>query len=1139
MPFQLLAEDSIAPGRKCLLLERTNQPDGGPWIGAFLYGPKGLKMRGPISVTELLDMIQPAATVQNLGILVVSKPPEGSELGVFIPAMLRAAERFPTRGREHIGGFVLWLDALGDFELDSVSFLAMPRDPINGPARGGPTSYRLETDTAHRLWDPLGQGRLLSIHAPTSRSATLGPQGDDEGITYVVQGTLALSSASGEQVAELDALSLPFGGPLAGCALVHGAVGAGFRVLEPGFAHELVPAPRFGTPGQVAAGRVFHPILDPSETLAGATVELHVDPLAPGNTARNRFTLAPSSGSFASAYRTRLAESVRLAHQAGSHFQVAATGGARLYFAPAGAFALSVADGDPAPLVGGLSGVEYFELETGDQLVFKPGQPATVAYDDDEGLSFAPGPDEGARVSWAAVVATVGPDPKTWVSESETAPMFASESGAAEAGPLPFYAVPQRTLPSSVDTKPYPLLPYAALAPLPEGGPGADARVIRGLEFGYFSPRRRSVVLELEPPATNPAESKVLALTPQGYVATFESGRLTALTLGQIDTRSGSTGVLEFVSESGELRSELREALFSNQQFIVMSAATEGNSDYRASTDLSGWVFDLALPAPAEVVPGDYETVLIIKNAAGTVEELARQPEAWTGYGDFNNATLDPTGETLSAWLTTYISQAKALYDDGKGLLGLETFVQITTNAAWNGFVFLRVPVDTGKLDPAIQFLLTGVDRDQFKAHHLGSAVNHAAVESGRYTPNSAYFGLVHYLRPGTNPDQIDANPFVPSTADYDFQLLLLDTSFESSAIASFRSVARLVANRLFGDAIASTSPDPETAATNALLVYGSLQTEGRVPRYAFATGQGQTSTFFPISAGFERIEVDRARISLETGTGDATTDLARFDMSGWFALGERGDDFDLLSYAGMGFARLVLTMEFPIGEDASRPARYSLDSSRLTLSGLPERVQAADERIRAATVADAVVYRAGSLVSQLPLAATRLHTGSKGATPGDLGFGSLKTSSPTGSASFDGVWYGLELGLPLGSAGALGSGPLLEAKLLLAWDAGGSATAYSSFFKLEGPGGANLSVDIQGVIKLGANAVFLSRTPVDGDAGGQYVLQLSSIGLTVLTKTFPPAGTTNVFLAGFEDGARRRLGWFGAYAAASQGGEG
>jgi hypothetical protein len=77
----------------------------------------------------------------------------------------------------------------------------------------------------------------------------------------------------------------------------------------------------------------------------------------------------------------------------------------------------------------------------------------------------------------------------------------------------------------------------------------------------------------------------------------------------------------------------------------------------------------------------------------------------------------------------------------------------------------------------------------------------------------------------------------------------------------------------------------------------------------------------------------------------------------------------------------------------------------------------------------------------------------------------------------------------------------------------------------LQGPGGANLTLEIEGVLKLGAAGIFLSQ-----NTAGQFILQLASIGITVLGKTFPPAGTTNLLLAGVTDGDQRYLGWFGAY---------
>jgi len=62
-------------------------------------------------------------------------------------------------------------------------------------------------------------------------------------------------------------------------------------------------------------------------------------------------------------------------------------------------------------------------------------------------------------------------------------------------------------------------------------------------------------------------------------------------------------------------------------------------------------------------------------------------------------------------------------------------------------------------------------------------------------------------------------------------------------------------------------------------------------------------------------------------------------------------------------------------------------------------------------------------------------------------------------------------------------------------------------------------------VLKLGAAGIFLSQ-----NTAGQFVLQLASLGITVLSKSFPPAGTTNLLLAGVAQGDQRYIGWFGAY---------
>ena len=92
----------------------------------------------------------------------------------------------------------------------------------------------------------------------------------------------------------------------------------------------------------------------------------------------------------------------------------------------------------------------------------------------------------------------------------------------------------------------------------------------------------------------------------------------------------------------------------------------------------------------------------------------------------------------------------------------------------------------------------------------------------------------------------------------------------------------------------------------------------------------------------------------------------------------------------------------------------------------------------------------------------------------------------------------------------------------------GNGEVAIRPYFMLQGPGGVNLTLEIEGVLKLGAAGIYLSQ-----NTEKTFILQLASLGITVLSKSFPPAGTTNLLLAGVtNENNERFLGWFGAYVA-------
>jgi hypothetical protein len=244
--------------------------------------------------------------------------------------------------------------------------------------------------------------------------------------------------------------------------------------------------------------------------------------------------------------------------------------------------------------------------------------------------------------------------------------------------------------------------------------------------------------------------------------------------------------------------------------------------------------------------------------------------------------------------------------------------------------------------------------------------------------------------------------------------------------------------------------------------------------------------------------------------------------MSGWFGL-LPSPAFDVLSYAAIQFDKLALDMKFLPGQ----PSTYAMRTADVTLSQMPSRSATDGELITAAKAAANIIYRPQSLAAGFPLAVTRLMTVTDSSqSPASLGYRDLATQVPLGSSSLSAPWYGLEFDLPLGGGGALSSGSLFTAKMLFAWTPGGSGqVAIKPGFMLEGPGGANLTLEIEGVLKLGAAGIFLSQ-----NTAGQFVLQLASLGITVLSKSFPPAGSTNLLLAGVAQGDQRFIGWFGAY---------
>jgi hypothetical protein len=1096
------------------LFAAQDQPKDGPWIGAFAYSTQSQGTPGPLALSDIFALIAAGAPYSHVGFLVLPAAPDTTQMAAFRASMLQAASGGAS-------GWVLWLPALGAFDATAPQ-LAF----INKNAQGT-WQYQLTTQPVAVLAAG-GVARTLYVDPTNARNPALAAGGDGASLalTLAPGANIALSFGANKPATpavSATSFTIPLTGVRAGCLIASGAGAAGLTSFELGFQFGM-STNSFANP----SGRLVFPLLDVSETLSGATVTAAIDPL--GLTpARSQLQIAPKGGTFLTAYRTALDETVAFAPGSTGAFVATTSLGGHVYFAPSGSFALSVPGSAESAhaLLCGLSGVESITFQAGDLLGYQASADGgfSLATGAHGGFQFTPASSPACATAVATVTAG-GATANAYRSEPSRAPFF-SPDDASQPTMLTHNGLTLKTLPAA-PPQGFPLLPYAAVIPVQ--GPGLAPGLVAAFESSWVTPTR-SAVIEGYASGTSTAGA-ALGITPQGYIAAFDSqGGIDSLALGS----SGPSSLTISGAGGASLPDPLRDALLAPQSFVVASCATAAYAaNVQITLAMSGWSFAFAPPDAKNIAPGAYQSVLLIKSAEGTLVDLVASPSLWNGYALLNDTVTDPNGLMLSSWLSTYLAQALASWNNGTGPQGLTTFCELITDPDWNGFLCLNVPVATSQLDPALDFLLAGVDPSQLIAHHIGCAANQVQwnTAASAYQQDSAFFGYVHYLRPGAPPDGTVSAPFVNSNAPYDFQLMRLEAVFENSALVSFASMALLLLNNLFGDAVLPSASGPGPAATNTVIIDGTLQRHDGVPNYVFSTPTGMAATFYLSGAALDRTEIDRAIVAPNPagGPGGPTNpnrSAVTFQLAGW--LGMLPASIDLLSYAALPFSNLGLRMEFDTADGSNK--LFTLDLADLALSPLKDAAVGANQVVTASLAAANVLYRADSLVSNFPLTLSQFITDGT-QTPSDMGFLPLAVRGSGGGGGGAGAlsagWMGLQLDLPLGGSGSLDASGLIDATLLFAWMPGGQGTpAYSPFIKITGPGGVDLSFNLEGIIKFGAKGIMLSKVPGQNGGADVFVLEFASIALTIFTKSFPPGGSTNILVAGSPG---RSLGWFGAY---------
>jgi hypothetical protein len=961
-----------------------------------------------------------------------------------------------------------------------------------------------------------------------------------------------------------------------------------------------------GSSTSPTSGPVSYPLLDTPGSLQGWPTSAVLSIL---DNTETYFSLQQSgSNTVRSAFRTLLDGTILLTPQSdGSSQLVFNVGyGNAIYLTPQGSFTMAVDDGsgsDTEPsglgnqLLCGLSGVEYISFAPGDLLWFYPGKPAGISAEVDTDL---PKPANVAlafdgttppKLTTAYAVVLPGPtskaDGSAYYSEPDQAPFFTKPKQSTDSNPLDlsYYALSIAQLPKAPGPPetyvPFPLLPYAAFVPATDPNQfGYDHQYVESFEYQLINPTRKSSIEKMAQGGTLQSHTAqgtdqnadpVIAITPEGYEAVFSpSGLWQSLAVAKMGMKpvdpnkptdqtyidiSFSPSVGPQAPQPPQLPQPLQDAMLTNQQFLVITAATNLGT-FDSTVTMNGWPFTLDLSKNTTV--GDYYNVIIFKSANATVRQMAHHPELWTRYKDFNNTANDPNGRFLSNWLVDYLEQARTLYKGG--VASLQNFVTLIDDATWNGFLALRVSITTQSLPDPIEALLAGIDKSLFVAHHIGNQINHVAppqAEGDDYQLNSAMFGLVHYIDPALGADVNSLPPYIANPSTYDFRVLTLEAVFENANLVNFSNKSLLTLNSLFGDSVQPTDP-AGNAGANTLTLIGSYVKKNN-PAYTFATAQGATTDFYVASNALARVEISSASMtvsevtSIQTGVvgelqcsqpipltppANATAYLARFNLAGNLQMAA-DSNFDLLSYQYLGFQNLGLDMYLVTnGGDRS----FAFDSSALRIAltqtyAIDPNAKTPPDRKKAGSN----LVRTGSMLAQFPLQLSGFITGCGGRLPDAMGYRALETTAPKGitAASLDGSanWYALSFDLNLGSLGSLGPIGGLSAEMLLAWAPGGQGGSVNVLptLKIAGPGGVSLSFDIEGVVKFGAADIVLNKMPALDNTPAQYVLMFESIAFTVLTFSFPPKGSTNIYLFGnaqpnSDDPIKPTLGWFGGY---------
>ncbi|KAA0595415.1 hypothetical protein J2848_003360 [Azospirillum lipoferum] len=903
---------------------------------------------------------------------------------------------------------------------------------------------------------------------------------------------------------------------------------SGFGQTAAGFTYAVQPQPTAGTPPPANGGTLYsYPLFDASVDFTHTSIAgtLVLAPSAASGGSTGRLVFGTGAPALASTFRTALLTPVTLtADGSTGGLSLGGAPDGSLRWTPAGTFALGLSGGTdvmPAALLCGLSGVETAALTATAQVTFVPGSPATVWQSAAPAATGTPGygiwtgnGSPPCTTAWLTLTDSATGAGLAWDAQSAAAPLFVGTSTPSVLGPA---RLATGQFPGA--GTPVPMVPYAGIATAPAGSD------LPGFESGFLAVRRAAIIAAASAATPTLQNGASMAVTPQGVVAGFNTatGAMTSLTFAAQQGPGTAVSVGFQAAGNGALPAALADAFLTPQPFVVMtclSAAVAASAPLTATMSLDGWAFTIPLPNNGQISGGTFGTVMLFKAAGAPLSQLVTTPGAWSGYAIFNDTAFDPTGGLLAAHLSRYVASVRAKWNGGKGPAAYGPLIDILDDPAWSGLLVLKPQVDIGNCAPSLEPILIGTGDAALYADHIGVSVtqlsraNTATGAAEQFAQNSAMFGFIDYAASSTLPAVGPApQPAAGSNVAATLVTTSLQATFVNSTMTAFASAGALAIESLFDDAAGQPG--------SSIPLAGSAHSVGGTTTYALAPPPGSVTSIPLVSAGISTVVVGGVTTTMPTATSMV------FSLSGWLTtpMAPAGA-LDLLSYGTVAFSGYPITMDW-----SASPVTFGANPAAVQLGALPgAALPAAGLPLAAAYGSN--YYRAGSLAASMPVGAQGVLVQPSG-SPASLGYQRVTVTPSAGTApDYTKPWLGLVLDLDLGGSGALAGNAVLSADFLLAWapvSSGGDGRSLDLWVRFIGPAGMPLGLTIEGVVTIGATSATLSQQ------SGTYVLRLGEIGLTILSKTFPTAGSVDLYLAGFAGtGGTPTLGWFGGYARAA-----